>query len=99
MAIKVASQGALRDTKERGLHAMENLGLKKRATQPAHAVANDELGKDGGKSRTLLPDRTVWIVFFSLLVDLLAFTIILPLFPSLLEFYASNREVSVLAVL
>lgn len=46
------------------------------------------------KSSVVLSDQTVWVVFLSLLVDLLAFTVILPLFPSLLEFYASNREVS-----
>lgn len=33
---------------------------------------------------------TVYIVFISLLLDLLAFTIILPLFPSLLEHYRTN---------
>lgn len=33
---------------------------------------------------------TVYIVFFSLLLDLLAFTMILPLLPSLLEYYRIN---------
>lgn len=33
---------------------------------------------------------TVYIVFISLLLDLLAFTIILPLLPSLLEHYKKN---------
>ena len=50
--------------------------------------------KDKGSSQALPSDRAVWIVFFSLLVDLLAFTVILPLFPSLLEFYANNKQVS-----
>lgn len=36
--------------------------------------------------------RALWIVFISLVVDLLAFTVILPLLPSLLEFYG-NKEV------
>lgn len=78
---------------------MDNLELKKRVSQPAHKnfqdEANsdkDELCKDSVKSRGLPSDRTVWVVFFSLLVDLLAFTVILPLFPSLLEFYASKKE-------
>ena len=35
-------------------------------------------------------DRTVYIVFISLLLDLLAFTMILPLLPSLLEHYRTN---------
>lgn len=51
----------------------------------------DEPSKDTLNSRGFPSDRTVWIVFFSLLVDLLAFTVILPLFPSLLEFYASTE--------
>ena len=38
-------------------------------------------------------NRALWIVFISLLVDLLAFTVILPLLPSLLEFYGDSREV------
>ena len=33
-------------------------------------------------------------VFISVLIDLLGFTMILPLFPSLLEFYKSNDEVN-----
>ena len=49
--------------------------------------------KDKGNTEALPSNRAVWIVFFSLLVDLLAFTVILPLFPSLLEFYASNKQV------
>lgn len=31
-----------------------------------------------------------WIVFLSLTLDLLAFTMILPLFPSLLDYYRLN---------
>ena len=33
-------------------------------------------------------------IFASVLIDLLGFTVILPLFPSLLDFYAKNKEVS-----
>lgn len=36
------------------------------------------------------------VVFISLLIDLLGFTVILPLFPSLLEFYKSNDKVPML---
>lgn len=35
-------------------------------------------------------NRTVYIVFLSLILDLLAFTMILPLMPSLLESYSKN---------
>lgn len=70
---------------------METNELKNRAS---NATENDATTrKEEGKSRALSSDRTVWVVFFSLLVDLLAFTVILPLFPSLLEFYASNKQV------
>ena len=34
------------------------------------------------------------VVFISLLIDLLAFTLILPLFPKIFEYYASNENVS-----
>ena len=72
--------------------------LKKRPVSEEPCKGNTA-GKDNQstgvrKSSVVLSDRTVWVVFLSLLVDLLAFTVILPLFPSLLEFYASNREVS-----
>lgn len=35
-------------------------------------------------------DFTGYVVFISLLFDLLAFTMILPLFPSLLDYYKQN---------
>lgn len=37
-----------------------------------------------------LQNVTGYVVFISLLFDLLAFTMILPLFPSLLDFYKQN---------
>lgn len=37
----------------------------------------------------------VLIIFLCLVVDLLGFTVILPLLPSILEHYGSNDEVSV----
>lgn len=43
-----------------------------------------------GDSRSTHP--TVYVVFFSLLLDLLAFTMILPLLPSLLEHYRINDQ-------
>ena len=33
------------------------------------------------------------VVFISLLLDLLAFTLILPLFPKIFDYYASNENV------
>lgn len=82
---------------------MDDLELKHRdhrASKPATGTGHELTPKDGhgikdaGKSTALPSDRTAWVVFFSLLVDLLAFTVILPLFPSLLEFYASNKKVN-----
>lgn len=43
-------------------------------------------------SDTMKTHPTVYIVFFSLLLDLLAFTMILPLLPSLLEHYRVNDK-------
>ncbi|XP_005092721.1 major facilitator superfamily domain-containing protein 10 isoform X2 [Aplysia californica] len=37
-------------------------------------------------------NRTFYIIFFSLILDLLAFTVILPLLPSLLEHYSHHDE-------
>lgn len=34
----------------------------------------------------------IWIIFGSLLLDLLAFTMILPLFPALLDYYKNNED-------
>ena len=77
---------------------MDDRGLKRRPVSKPLAnqdEANDTGHcKDKGNTQALPSDRAVWIVFFSLLVDLLAFTVILPLFPSLLEYYASNKQVS-----
>lgn len=36
------------------------------------------------------PQGMTWVVFFGLLIDLLAFTLILPLFPQLLDHYKKN---------
>lgn len=41
--------------------------------------------------------RTVYIVFISLLLDLLAFTMILPLLPSLLDHYRTNDSTGLYA--
>lgn len=70
---------------------METNTLKNRASNLPERKADKEK-HEAENTKVLSTDRTVWIVFFSLLVDLLAFTVILPLFPSLLEFYANNKQ-------
>lgn len=54
-----------------------------------HDDKDDPSGKSKDSSKT---DPTVYIVFGSLLLDLLAFTMILPLLPSLLEHYRVNDQ-------
>ncbi|RUS69456.1 hypothetical protein EGW08_022778 [Elysia chlorotica] len=44
-------------------------------------------------------NRTFYVVFVSLILDLLAFTVILPLLPSLLEYYSVNDQSGVYASL
>jgi MFS family permease len=51
-----------------------------------------EVVENGKASSTTKTNSTVYIVFFSLLLDLLAFTLILPLLPSLLEHYRVNDK-------
>ncbi|XP_017003761.2 major facilitator superfamily domain-containing protein 10 [Drosophila takahashii] len=55
-----------------------------------------ELTKNG---KTEKSDPMIYIIFVSLLFDLLAFTIILPLLPSLLEYYRLNDSSGLYAVL
>ena len=38
-------------------------------------------------------NKIILAIFASVLIDLLGFTVILPLFPSLLDFYAKNDKV------
>lgn len=47
------------------------------------------------KATSVNSTATLVVVFFSLLVDLLGFTVILPLIPSLLDYYSTKDEVSV----
>lgn len=54
-----------------------------------------EIDDPAGKAKAVDANKThptVYIVFFSLLLDLLAFTMILPLLPSLLEHYRVNDK-------
>lgn len=64
-----------------------------------NSVQNDD---PAGKSKAVDSTKThptVYIVFFSLLLDLLAFTMILPLLPSLLEHYRVNDKVGLYTTL
>lgn len=72
----------------------ENVNLTQRTltkststTKGCDENTNDELSPSTGNKKI---DKTIYIVFISLLLDLLAFTMILPLFPSILEFYKTN---------
>lgn len=58
---------------------------------------NNKLEK--GKGNPEKSDPMIYIIFVSLLFDLLAFTIILPLLPSLLEYYRQNDTSGLYAVL
>lgn len=42
--------------------------------------------------------RVMLVLFVGLLMDLMAFAVILPLFPSLLDFYGKNDKVFLLSV-
>lgn len=55
------------------------------STTSAMANGSTSIDKNSSKSH-----KTVYIVFTSLLLDLLAFTIILPLLPTILERYRQN---------
>ena len=37
---------------------------------------------------------TLYVIFVSLIIDLLAFTLILPLLPSIMEYYQKRNQVS-----
>ncbi|KAG5671736.1 hypothetical protein PVAND_001916 [Polypedilum vanderplanki] len=74
-------------TNETSFEGMEN------GSDKSHLIDNnnDVSAKSKGLSNTKT-HSTVYIVFFSLLLDLLAFTMILPLLPSLLEHYRINDK-------
>lgn len=59
--------------------------------------ALDKEASENGKPEK--SDPMIYIIFVSLLFDLLAFTIILPLLPSLLEHYRQNDSSGLYAVL
>ena len=59
---------------------------------------NNDITEDK-KKQTPVKDRTTLIVFFGLLIDLLAFTLILPLFPALISHYRENDSSGLFAAL
>lgn len=61
-----------------------------RSGKKLDANANTEEDFDEKKKGTIKKDRTTLVVFFGLLIDLLAFTLILPLFPALISHYREN---------
>jgi len=63
--------------------------LRKGKVTVAEPNNDDDLKKVKGNEKT---PTAVYIVFISLLLDLLSFTMILPLFPSLLEYYKQSDE-------
>lgn len=58
-----------------------------------------EVAENGKAEASTKTHSTVYVVFFSLLLDLLAFTMILPLLPSLLEHYRVNDKDGLYATL
>lgn len=68
------------------------MNMKKRITttmEEQQSLTSETNNKNDSTTKT---HPTVYIVFFSLLLDLLAFTMILPLLPSLLEYYRINDK-------
>lgn len=55
-------------------------------------MKNTEAKRREGKNRLLETKKTVRVVFIALLLDILAFTIILPLFPRLLQEYQEREK-------
>ncbi|CRK92355.1 CLUMA_CG005907, isoform A [Clunio marinus] len=74
---------------------MQSRGKTQELKQNGHSSA-DAVDDPSGKLKSTIDANkthpTVYIVFFSLLLDLLAFTMILPLLPSLLEHYRVNDK-------
>lgn len=61
-----------------------------RSGKKLDANANTEDVLEENKKETPKKDRTTLVVFFGLLIDLLAFTLILPLFPALISHYREH---------
>ncbi len=72
----------------------EKNGITRRGLKQASADS-ESLRDDGAASPSPSPAShwTLLVVFMSLLVDLIGFTVILPLIPSMLEHYSRNDQV------
>ena len=62
---------------------------KRRGASSSKKSQNASVKKNHGPSS----HWTLMVLFFSLLLDLLGFTVILPLIPSLLEYYGRGDQV------
>ncbi|XP_013396076.1 major facilitator superfamily domain-containing protein 10 [Lingula anatina] len=58
----------------------------------ATSVSENGINETGEKVGTNKSSKMVYVVFISLIIDLLAFTMILPLLPSLLDYYGHHDE-------
>ena len=71
--------------------------MKRSGSDNSSKVATDVDEKEGKMSKK--SRNTLFILFFSLVLDLLGFTVILPLMPSILEYYGrSDGQVNALLV-
>merc|ERR1711990_1090071 len=61
-----------------------------RSGKKLDANANAEDVMEEKSKESTKKDRTTLVIFFGLLIDLLAFTLILPLFPALISHYREN---------
>jgi len=69
--------------------------MKRSGSDDSSKVTTDVDEKDGKMSKK--SRNTLFILFFSLVLDLLGFTVILPLMPSILEYYGrSDGQVNML---
>ncbi|KAH8326071.1 hypothetical protein KR067_000684 [Drosophila pandora] len=83
---------------------MADLRSRPNATATSNFNNNkvEKEARENGKENSKKPEKSdpmIYVVFISLLFDLLAFTIILPLLPSLLEYYRQNDASGLYAVL
>ena len=78
---------------ETTIYARGHLRTKENGGDGRHATARDKSPAPGSTSAAPSSHATLAYVFLFLLVDLLGFTVILPLIPSLLEYYDRHDKV------
>lgn len=79
---------------------MESYSVKQRSRGGTDGMASQstsETQKASARMKKTGPSShwTLMVLFFSLLLDLLGFTVILPLIPSLLEYYGRGDQVQI----